>query len=212
MSKTSKSVAKSPKLNQNWSGSKSADIFVGGLGNDTIRGGGGDDQLTGGAGKDIFVFEKTRSANGLDTIADFTAVNKSSSQADTLDLSSAITAKNVNAQTIGNYAWVVNGKLFVDPTGCGIQGGKGQHWANIGGLADGDILNLRTACFTGSIRATALAAPTLQLLNDTGSSATDKISNDASLATPQGVVGTVEYSLDGINWSSTYTKPSTVGT
>jgi RTX calcium-binding nonapeptide repeat (4 copies) len=212
MSKASKSVSKSPKLNQNWAGSKSTDVFAGGLGNDTIRGGGGDDLLTGGAGKDIFIFEKSLMSNGLDTITDFTPANRSISQADLLDLSAVITSKHVTVHTIGKFAWVINGQLFLDPTGCGIAGGRGQLWANIGGLVDGDTLNLRTACFTGSIKASALAAPILELLNDSGSSGADKISNDASLAAPQGMAGVVEYSLDGINWSRTYTPPSTDGT
>lgn len=211
-SSTKENKSQSSKLNQDWKGGKQADTYSGGNGNDKIRGGGGDDTLAGGNGKDTFIFEKTRAANGFDTILDFTAANKSNTQADLLDLSYAITAKQVNAQTIGNYAWIVNGKLFVDPTGGGIQGGKGQQWANLNGLLDGDVINLRTACFTGTIKASALAAPPLALLNDSGSSASDKITNDAAIVEPQGMTGTVEYSLDGINWSSTYTPPSIDGT
>lgn len=211
-SSTKEDKSHSSKLNQDWKGGKHADTYSGGNGNDKIRGGGGDDTLAGGNGKDTFIFEKTRAANGFDTILDFTAANKSNTQADLLDLSYAITAKQVNAQTIGNYAWIVNGKLFVDPTGGGIQGGKGQQWANLNGLLDGDVINLRTACFTGTIKASALAAPPLALLNDSGSSASDKITNDAAIVQPQGMTGTVEYSLDGVNWTSTYTPPSIDGT
>jgi len=49
-----------------------ADTITGGAGTDSITGGGGADNLTGGADADTFVFGASGSANGADTITDFT--------------------------------------------------------------------------------------------------------------------------------------------
>ncbi len=48
-----------------------ANTLAGGGGNDTLAGGGGNDTLTGGAGADTFHYQS--SADGVDTITDFTA-------------------------------------------------------------------------------------------------------------------------------------------
>jgi Ca2+-binding RTX toxin-like protein len=61
------------------------DTIIGGTGVDTIIGGAGNDDLTGGTGADIFTF--TATANGLDTIRDFTF----SGDVDVLDLDAIIT-------------------------------------------------------------------------------------------------------------------------
>ena len=61
------------------------DTIIGGTGVDTIIGGAGNDDLTGGTGADIFTF--TATANGLDTIRDFTV----GGEVDVLDLDAIIT-------------------------------------------------------------------------------------------------------------------------
>ncbi len=85
-------------------GGSAAQTIYGGSGKDVIRGGGGDDILWGDgsstdaafvAGKDTFIFEKTLSANGVDTIMDFGVAGHRTDGvaqagtyvADTLDLS-----------------------------------------------------------------------------------------------------------------------------
>ena len=59
------------------------DTLDGGAGSDTLRGGAGNDRLTGGGGQDLFVFDAFGTANA-DTITDFSAAN------DTIQLSTAI--------------------------------------------------------------------------------------------------------------------------
>lgn len=59
-----------PPVNLNLTGTKRADAFIGGSGDDYLNGGLGRDRLTGGEGKDVFVFS-TKLKNNIDTIADF---------------------------------------------------------------------------------------------------------------------------------------------
>ncbi|NML14071.1 pre-peptidase C-terminal domain-containing protein [Azohydromonas caseinilytica] len=54
-------------------GNANVNTFMGFAGNDTISGAGGNDVFTGGAGADQFVFNTAATANGVDTITDFTA-------------------------------------------------------------------------------------------------------------------------------------------
>ncbi|MFM6959694.1 MAG: hypothetical protein ACKOW0_01545 [Schleiferiaceae bacterium] len=200
------------KSNDVINGTSLGEAIFGNAGNDVIRGKGGDDTLSGGTGKDTFVFENTLAANGVDTITDFGSITKAGSQADLLDLSLAITAKNISANTIGNYAWIFNGKLYVDATGGGISGGRGQVWANLTGITAGEKVNVRTLNYDGPLQVTSLNAPSVSLQNDTGSSGSDKITSDPGITSPSGVIGTVYYSLDnGQTWTTTYTPPSEDG-
>jgi Ca2+-binding RTX toxin-like protein len=59
-----------PPVNLKLVGSKRADTFIGGDGDDYLNGGLGRDRLTGGQGKDVFVF-RTKLKNNVDTITDF---------------------------------------------------------------------------------------------------------------------------------------------
>jgi hypothetical protein len=140
------------QLNNEWIGDVGDNNITAGLGNDILRGGGGNDILTGGGGKDTFVFEKSLSDNGVDTITDFTAVQNNGGEADLLDFSLSITTQHINANTISNYVWVMDGKLYLDQSGGGISGGKGEHWANLPGLTGGEMINIRTLHYDGPIK------------------------------------------------------------
>lgn len=52
-------------------------------------------------------------------------------------------------------------------------------------------------------------APTITLSNDTGTSTSDRITNDASLNATGEEGATLEYRIGNGNWSSTYTAPTT---
>jgi S-layer protein len=71
-SSTNASVIDTLSSIENVTGTDKADYIIGSAGANVIRGGAGNDVLTGGAGADTFVFETTATANGTDTITDFT--------------------------------------------------------------------------------------------------------------------------------------------
>lgn len=137
-----------------WTGTAGNDTFSGGSGSDVLRGSGGNDTLTGGSSNDRFVFESTFAANGKDTITDFT-VKTAGSGSDVLDLSLAL-GKKVTASNVGSYVWVEGDKLYVDTDGAGTAD-KGQVWAVLTGVKEGDQLNVRTGGFDGWITAKANA-------------------------------------------------------
>lgn len=91
-------------------GSAGADSLAGGLGNDRLDGGTGDDTLAGNQGGDTFVF--TSLANGIDTIADFSAA----SLTEQIDLS-AIFAATGAIVSAGNLAQHVQ----ITPAGAGAD-------------------------------------------------------------------------------------------
>jgi Ca2+-binding RTX toxin-like protein len=61
--------------NDNLNGGAGNDVLSGGSGTDVITGGLGNDILSGGTGADTFVFNAVLSANNVDMITDFTAVD-----------------------------------------------------------------------------------------------------------------------------------------
>lgn len=169
--------------NDRITGGSAAQTIYGGSGNDVIQGAGGDDILWGDgsstgatfvAGKDTFVFEKTLTDNGVDTIMDFGIAGHKTDGvlqtgtyvADTLDLSHVkftdvstssehdegeevhITAANVN-----DYVSVKDGDLYIDTDGVGA--GQAQLWAHLNGVNGGDLINLKFDDANLQIQATA---------------------------------------------------------
>ena len=143
--------------NDQITGGSNDQVIYGGSGNDVIRGKGGDDELWGGSGNDTFVFEEKLSKNGVDTIKDFEVASYSGDrvQGDILDLSEALEdVKHINLNNINQYAWVLDGQLYIDRRGGGSEGGNGQVWANIEGINAGDQLRIKINKWTNFIEAT----------------------------------------------------------
>lgn len=141
--------------------------ILGGDGNDTLRGAGGDDHLSGGSGRDVFVFEKTLLANGVDTIEDFEAAGGTQRQptGDVLDLSAIrFTYRNpgipldrtvsFSDDNLGQYVWVQDGVLYIDTDGSGSRA-QAQAWAHLDGIQAGDEVRVRIGKFEGTLEATA---------------------------------------------------------
>ena len=205
-------------------GSSGSDTINGGAGNDVIRGGGGNDKLTGASGNDTFLFESSRSANGVDEITDLGVKrNGMVIENDILDLSLVLPkSSNVTGSTIGKYVQIKDGLLYVDTSGRGNFSGP---WAQLDDLQSGDQVHIRTANFDGWVTSTAsaaLATPNAHLTTDSTDGGTghntDVVTNDGHITPPDNAVdATVEYrvSTDGglnfSNWNSTYTPPSTDG-
>lgn len=150
-------MAKPParaKINMN--GNKSANVLDGNAQDNVLQGGGGNDTLSGGDGSDVFKFEKSLSANGLDTITDY-EYSANGSEQDVLDLTSALKAfekaleRNPNAD-IKDYVWVEKTesglKLMVDVDGVG--GKDAAQWALLQGLTAQDQVRVRAFEASGS--------------------------------------------------------------
>ncbi|MFM7028521.1 MAG: type I secretion C-terminal target domain-containing protein [Chakrabartia sp.] len=171
-SKTGKTIS-GPKSAEIWNGTTSNDALFASTSNEILRGGAGDDVLTGGLGNDTFLFEVTHAANGVDTITDFLPLSALDS-GDLLDLSLVLNSKNISGKNVGQYVWVVNSTLYVDPTGQHLQSADTAfaHFLqdpslSVGGavpvlgdqtaqglayLVAGDQLYVRTQSFDGYIR------------------------------------------------------------
>jgi len=105
-------------------GTARADTIDAKGGNDKIRGYGGDDILYGGLGSDTFIFESTASANGVDTLMDYSYSATRGAEQDILDFSLMFGSLSSRAN-ISNYArfQVEGGKvvLQVDKDGAGTR-------------------------------------------------------------------------------------------
>lgn len=142
------------------------DTLVGTDKRDYLRGYGGNDVLTGGAtSNDVFIFESSLPANGVDNITDFNVYTPTvvggitvSSLADELDLSRVFgkTIK-INSNNVDRYVRVHNNELLVNPDG---QGEDWEVWAKFdnngnsaggGYIGEGDLINVRTQTFDGKI-------------------------------------------------------------
>ena len=136
---------------------------------DYIRGYGGNDTLTGGStSNDVFIFESTLTANGVDTITDFNVYEPTivegitvSALEDELDLS-LVFDKNIkiNSKNVNSYIKVENNELLINLDG---QNDDWEVWARFdnngqdeggGYINDGDLINVRTQNFDGKIVAT----------------------------------------------------------
>lgn len=136
-------------LTSSAAGSAIEEFYQGGAGNDTI---------TSGRGKDTFIFESNYAGNGTDTITDFQVRQVDpNGEYDILDLSKAIGKRiYISSDNIGNYVWVEDGKLYVDPQG---QKTASTPWAILNGVEAGDQLRVRTGSYDSWITATAKAGP-----------------------------------------------------
>lgn len=134
-----------------------------------IRGGGGNDVLTGNTRSDIYIFENTLMANGMDTITNFKTYDASSSIQDTLDLSRIFDSsfkKVINSSNVDQYIWIHNGDLHIDITG-NHGDTTDEVFAHLDGISEGDQIHIRTSGFDGKIVATEeLITNTLQLHAD----------------------------------------------
>lgn len=100
--------------NLSLSGEDGADTLIGGAGNDTISGMDGNDSLTGGSGSDVFVVTGlTQTANGSDTITDF-SFGTSSTAVDTIRLDVTSTTKVFGSASAGITAAAGTEILILD--------------------------------------------------------------------------------------------------
>jgi Ca2+-binding RTX toxin-like protein len=173
------------------------DTIDGGAGNDTIAGGAGNDTLKGGLGSDTFYFSTALNpATNVDTISDFVA------GADRILLSRAIfsalgapgalasssfaptlAAANSNSRIIYD---ATTGDLFYDTDGAG----------GIASVKFATLTNRPKLTFNDF--AVALAAPSLALAHDNGSSSADRITNIGTVNVSGLLAGaTWQYSTDG---------------
>lgn len=175
-------------------GGSAAQTLYGGSGNDTIQGVGGDDILWGDgsstsafivAGKDTFVFEKTLTANGVDTVMDFGiaghkiagVLQAGTYVADSLDLSrvhftglpsvdalDGACAHEEEDEDDGEEVHInaANVNDYVSVKGGdlyidtdGLGAGQAEVWAHLKGVAGGDLVNLKFDDFQGQIEAKA---------------------------------------------------------
>nr|WP_282101194.1 Ig-like domain-containing protein [Aeromonas genomosp. paramedia] len=204
-------------------GGANSDLLLGGTGADVLIGGSGVDMLAGGAGGDTFQWgaEAVGVANA-DTIADYNFT-----EGDKLDLSSLLSGFQVGDNVAKFVKLSVSGEnllVSIDTTGSG-NFASGQTYTLIGASAQGAVPV--KVVFGGydhilsvdSSAPSAPSAPDLQAVSDTGTSATDNITNDntptvsgtgaevgatVTLYDTNGttVLGTTTAALDG-SWSIT---------
>ncbi|MBP3979789.1 hypothetical protein J8G26_03450 [Acidovorax sp. JG5] len=140
-------------------GTAISDGINAGLGDDYLRGYAGNDYLWGGAGSDRFVFERTQTQNGLDTIKDYMyAPAVGGGEVDVLDFSLVGFARNALSRNGAIENGIDNVVRFVDD---GIGGGArvevsltgagGEtytEWATLEGLYAGNLVHFRIGAHT----------------------------------------------------------------
>lgn len=139
------------KRGDSLNGTRYDDQIDGKGGNDSIRGLQGNDDLTGGPGNDRFIFEKTLTSNGFDTIRDYSY--SGTNGADWLDLSNAI-SRISSKQTINDYVKLYASEgggalLYIDRDGPGSAPLEGP-WALLENLNPGDPVKVRVGADSSS--------------------------------------------------------------
>lgn len=139
-------------------GTAISDGINAGLGDDYLRGYAGNDYLWGGAGSDRFVFERTQTQNGRDTIKDYMyAPTASGGEVDVLDFSLVGFARNALSRNSGIEDGIDNVIRFMDDGEGGarvevsITGAGGEtftQWATLEGLYAGNLVHFRIGAHT----------------------------------------------------------------
>lgn len=160
-------------------------VLIAGDGEQILYGRAGNDILAGGSGSDTFLFGGSKAANGVDIITDFQRMTPLV-DGDVLDLSQFAIPKGLNTRSIGQYVWVVDNALYVDPAG-----GRAQTQANLYAyfvapsdaaialgqfgnalwqsqpyLQAGDQLKIRTTGYDGFVVATTSSQPIAATMAD----------------------------------------------
>ncbi len=152
------------------------DTINGGGGNDTISGGTGLDRLSGGLGNDWFYFDTApNSASNVDTITDFVAGSDSIRLAKAVFAAAGpVGALSVNAFVAGTAATSAASRIIYDKA-------TGNVWYDADGTGGGAAVKLAViankAALTAKDFGIVLASPTATLVNDNGTSTTDKVTN-----------------------------------
>ncbi|WP_348943970.1 retention module-containing protein [Chitinibacter sp. FCG-7] len=135
------------------------DSIFANAGNDILNGGAGNDILNGGTGSDTFVFASTPTANGIDTIQNFT-VNTIAAGGDVLDITDLLSGAGISAAsfnaTEGAFLQFVsdglgNTKVMFDANGDTGGHGDAVQVATLSGIADPSSL-LNTLLDNGEIK------------------------------------------------------------